>query len=168
MPLSEAKGMCIHMKFYLEKFPVIVIGGKAGNFLGEYMAGGVIVVLGLNLTENNYKNNYKNIDRNKILSNVYSNKFISDLCNSIVGDYIGTGMHGGVIYLKTDVEDYKLGREVKKMAVDEKDVKFLDKYLKNFCSYFNIDYESIILKSIRDFIKLAPYSHRPYGKFYAY
>ena len=38
----------IHMKEYEEKIPVLVIGGSAGSFLGEYQAGGVIVVLGLN------------------------------------------------------------------------------------------------------------------------
>mgnify|MGYP002508793462 CR=1 FL=1 len=37
----------IHMKAYEEKKPVMVIGGTAGSFLGEYQAGGVIVVLGL-------------------------------------------------------------------------------------------------------------------------
>ena len=37
----------IHMKAYKEKKPVMVIGGTAGSFLGEYQAGGVIVVLGL-------------------------------------------------------------------------------------------------------------------------
>lgn len=37
----------IHVKAYREKVPVIVIGGCAGSFLGEYQAGGVIVVLGL-------------------------------------------------------------------------------------------------------------------------
>jgi glutamate synthase domain-containing protein 3 len=37
----------IHMKEYHEKRPVIVIGGTAQHFLGEYMAGGVLVVLGL-------------------------------------------------------------------------------------------------------------------------
>lgn len=36
----------IHMKQYEDKCPVLVIGGDAGNFLGEYMAGGVIVLLG--------------------------------------------------------------------------------------------------------------------------
>jgi len=41
----------IHMKSYLDKFPVIVIGGKAGHFLGEYMAGGIIIiVIGLIMT----------------------------------------------------------------------------------------------------------------------
>ncbi len=37
----------IHMKAYRDKLPVLVIGGTAGSFLGEYQAGGVIVVLGL-------------------------------------------------------------------------------------------------------------------------
>lgn len=36
----------INMKQYQDKYPWIVIGGDAGNFLGEYMAGGVIVLLG--------------------------------------------------------------------------------------------------------------------------
>lgn len=36
----------IHMKQYEDKCPAIVIGGDAGSFLGEYMAGGVIVLLG--------------------------------------------------------------------------------------------------------------------------
>lgn len=37
----------IHMKAYEEKSPVLVIGGAAGSFLGEYQAGGTILVLGL-------------------------------------------------------------------------------------------------------------------------
>ena len=37
----------IHMKEYKEKSPVLVIGGAAGSFLGEYQAGGTIIVLGL-------------------------------------------------------------------------------------------------------------------------
>jgi len=36
----------IHMKQYEGKRPVVFIGGNAGDFLGEYMAGGVIVLLG--------------------------------------------------------------------------------------------------------------------------
>lgn len=36
----------INMKQYGEHRPEIVIGGNAGSFLGEYMAGGVIVLLG--------------------------------------------------------------------------------------------------------------------------
>lgn len=36
----------IHMKEYGERRPVVVVGKDAGSFLGEYMAGGVFVVLG--------------------------------------------------------------------------------------------------------------------------
>ena len=41
----------IHMKEYKDKKPVIVIGGRAGSFLGEYQAGGLIIVLGLGIGE---------------------------------------------------------------------------------------------------------------------
>lgn len=37
----------IHMKAYEDKVPVMVIGGRAGSFLGEYQAGGIIIVLAL-------------------------------------------------------------------------------------------------------------------------
>lgn len=36
----------IHMKQFEDRCPAIVIGGDAGSFLGEYMAGGTIVLLG--------------------------------------------------------------------------------------------------------------------------
>lgn len=36
----------INMKQYEDRKPIIFIGGDAGNFLGEYMAGGIIVLLG--------------------------------------------------------------------------------------------------------------------------
>jgi len=35
------------MKAYEHRLPTLVVGGKAGSFLGEYQAGGLIVVLNL-------------------------------------------------------------------------------------------------------------------------
>lgn len=35
----------IHMKSYGEKSPVLVVGGAAGSFLGEYQAGGLTLCL---------------------------------------------------------------------------------------------------------------------------
>jgi len=55
----------IHMKSYKELFPILIVGGCARDFLGEYMAGGSIIVLGLG-----HKGGF------------------------IVGNYVGTGMHG--------------------------------------------------------------------------
>ena len=37
----------IHMKEYGSNKPIVVMGGCTGDFPGEYMAGGIIVVLGL-------------------------------------------------------------------------------------------------------------------------
>ncbi|MEM4298527.1 MAG: glutamate synthase, partial [Nitrososphaerota archaeon] len=38
----------IQMREYRDRRPVLMIGGRVDDYLGEYMAGGVIVVLGLN------------------------------------------------------------------------------------------------------------------------
>jgi len=35
----------LHMKEYLDKKPVLVIGGTSQDFLGEYMAGGIVILL---------------------------------------------------------------------------------------------------------------------------
>ena len=37
----------IHMKQYEKKRPVLIVGGRTQDYLGEYMAGGTIIVLGL-------------------------------------------------------------------------------------------------------------------------
>lgn len=37
----------LHMKEYEDKRPVVVIGGTSQDFLGEYMAGGIVILLGL-------------------------------------------------------------------------------------------------------------------------
>jgi glutamate synthase domain-containing protein 3 len=135
----------IHMKSYCEKVPVIVIGGSAGNFLGEYMAGGIIILLGL------YKRKKEFFP------------FSGD--SNIAGDYIGTGMHGGKIYIRGDIEDHKLGKEVKKVKPDGDDRLLLERHAVNYCRFFNFDKNKILKNS---FLKLVPYSHRPYGKLYAY
>ncbi len=127
----------IHMKSYKSLYPVIIIGGTVGDFLGEYMAGGLIIVLGL--------------DKKKE--------------ETILGNYCGTGMHGGTIYIRGDIKDYQLGKEVKNSDIEEEDKKILKKYLKEYCKYFSLDADKIMND---DFKKLIPSSKRPYGKLYAY
>ncbi len=136
----------IHMKSYRQKVPVIVIGGQAGNFLGEYMAGGIIILLGL------------------FQKNNRSRKLILGSDEEIVGNYVGTGMHGGTIYIRGKVSDYKLGKEVKKMPLDDGDRELVQAHIKKYQAYFG--YENSM--DISSFTKLMPYSHRPYGKLYAY
>ncbi|MDO8717262.1 MAG: hypothetical protein Q7J73_10745 [Dehalococcoidales bacterium] len=127
----------IHMKEYQDKKPLIVVGGTAQDFLGEYMAGGVFVLLGLNLRE----------------GEPYKAKFV------------GTGMHGGVIYLRGDIDPYQLGKEVGIAALDEKDNQVLQKLIGDFAGYFDYNAEKILNHK---FTKLYPKFLRPYGRLYAY
>ncbi|KXB07649.1 hypothetical protein AKJ56_02440 [candidate division MSBL1 archaeon SCGC-AAA382N08] len=125
----------IHMKAYRDLFPVLIAGGTARDFLGEYMAGGLLVVLGL------------------------------DGQDEIAGDYIGTGMHGGEIYLRGEVEGYQFGKEVGVKEPDDEDMEKLVKYLNDYAEEFGLDLDAILEK---DFTRLVPSTHRPYGTIYAY
>jgi len=127
----------IHMKEYGDKKPVLVIGGTAQDFLGEYMAGGILIVLGLNLKEGEAHR----------------------------GSYIGTGMHGGVIYLRGNVADFQLGKEVGVADLDENDQLNLEKYVDEFACHFGHSAKGILRHK---FIKLFPLHLRPYGRLYAY
>jgi len=127
----------IHMKEYQGRRPALVIGGTAQDFVGEYMAGGVLILLGLNLKEGeNHKANF-----------------------------IGTGMHGGVIYLRGNVEEHQLGKEVGVAQLEEADHKVLRQLVGEFAGHFGYDAEEILKHK---FIKLFPRWLRPYGRLYAY
>ena len=127
----------IHMKEYGDKKPVLVIGDTAQDFLGEYMAGGILILLGLNLEpgENHRAN------------------------------YIGTGMHGGVIYLRGTVSDFQLGKEIGVAELDEQDSLNLEKYVGEFAAHFGYRTQDILKHK---FMKLFPLYLRPYGRLYAY
>ena len=124
----------IHMKEYRGKRPYMVVGGTAQDFLGEYMAGGVLVVLGLNL---------KAGKRHE-------------------AKFVGTGMHGGTIYVRGEVS--QLRDEVKAVNLNEDDWRLLSSLVDEFCRYFGFDATKIL---DHKFTKLKPVSHRPYGKLYA-
>lgn len=126
----------IHMKGYQDKIPVIIVGGKAGDFFAEYMAGGVQILMGLNLKPG----------------------------ERIVGDYCGTGMHGGVIYIRGQVEPEQLGKEVKIVSMTEEDKALVERYVYQYGEYFRIKPQDIMK---RPFIKLIPSNKRPYGNMYA-
>ena len=100
----------IHMKAYKEKKPLMVIGGVAGSFLGEYQAGGVIVVLGL---EAKYK--------------------------EIVGYFPCTGMHGGKMFLRSDCKNVKFPSQVTARPADKSDMEELKAYVGEFCELFGYD-----------------------------
>ena len=127
----------IHMKEYKDKKPVIVIGGTAQDFLGEYMAGGVLILLGMNLEEG----------------------------QSHRTKYVGTGMHGGVMYVHGDIPTYQLGKEVGVADLKEADYDILKVYIGEFAALFGYDAQEILS---HEFKKLYPRWLRPYGRLYAY
>ncbi len=105
----------IHMKAYKEKIPQLVIGGRAGSFLGEYQAGGVIVVLGLGSED-----------------------------RPIVGNFPCTGMHGGKMFLRSACEQVRFPAQVRVRPAAEADLTELRQILLDYCAVFHYDIEEIM------------------------
>lgn len=105
----------IHMKAYKEHIPVLMIGGKAGSFLGEYQAGGVIIVLGLTDDE-----------------------------KDIVANFPCTGMHGGKMYLRSKCEGIHFPHQVTARPAGPQDLNEIRKYIGEFCEIFDYDESEIM------------------------
>lgn len=106
----------IHMKEFEKMQPVVVIGGIAGAFLGEYMAGGTLIVMGLN-------NEYK---------------------QPVVGAHCATGMHGGRIFVRGDIPSENISAHITVTTPDENDMKDLKKHIKDYCKRFDKDFNEIM------------------------
>lgn len=124
----------IHMKAYGEHTPSIVIGGSAGCFLGEYQAGGTIVVLGLT----------------------------SDPDRPIVGDFCGTGMHGGRIVLRTDRPPVGLPPQIICRAATD-DIAEIEPLLRGYCERFGGSVDRLLGDR---YYLLVPNSRSPYRQIY--
>ena len=105
----------IHMKAYREKLPVMVIGGRSGSFLGDYQAGGIIIVLGMN-----------------------------DDGGEIVGSFPCTGMHGGKMFLRSDCKNIKFPSQVNVCTATDEDKQEIRKYISEFCDKFGYDVDEIM------------------------
>jgi glutamate synthase domain-containing protein 3 len=125
----------IHMKQYQKKIPIIVIGQTAGDFLAEYMAGGIMVILGLNLKE-------------------------GEKCNA---RFVGTGMHGGVIYERGEILEPVNG--TKTLPVGKRDLKVIEALVNEYCSHFGVDPKEVMAGKFK---KILPKSKRPYEKLFSH
>jgi glutamate synthase domain-containing protein 3 len=124
----------IHMKQYEEdRRPVLVVGGTAHSFLGEYMAGGLILVLGIGQED-------QAVDRG-----------------------IGSGIHGGMIIIRGEVEDELLGIGAKKRKFGEKELEMITPYVEEFCEHFNREPSELL---DMNYTCIVPASTRPFaGKY---
>ncbi len=127
----------IHMKEYQGRGALVVIGGGAQDFLGEYMAGGTLIVLGLSQRGAGWSHTR----------------------------FVGTGMHGGAIYLRGRIDSHQIGKEVGIAPPDDRDTRIIQEAVAKYSEHFGTDPKRIL---DAEFVKLFPLYLRPYGRLYAY
>ena len=123
----------IHMKEYKERKPAIVIGNQVGSFLGEYLAGGLIVVLGM------------------------------DTAAIPVGNFTGTGMHGGKIFIRTEIEPAELPAQVTVDIASAADLQEITPHLLEFAGHFRLEARTLLGSR---FWVLKPNAQNPYKQLY--
>jgi glutamate synthase domain-containing protein 3 len=106
--------------------------------LGEYLAGGLIVVLGIGAD------------------------------GVPVGDFTGTGMHGGKIFIRTNHElappfTAPLPAQVIAEKAGGDDMKEIAPYIGEFCEYFGMDARQLMKDQ---FYVLRPNAKNPYKQLY--
>ena len=121
----------IHMKAYRDHRPAIVIGGRAGSFLGEYQAGGTIIVLG-------------------------------EGEGPIVGNFCGTGMHGGEILLRCDKLEAALPAQVKAERIEGPGAE-AEALVREWCTRFGRDAAPYLHAA---YYRLTPNTENPYRQMY--
>lgn len=123
----------IHMKEFRDMRPVLVIGQNAGSFLGEYMAGGTIVLLGLNMKRG----------------------------EKLFGSHCASGMHGGKIFVRGSFPKENLSDNIKVEKLDENDERELKSYVKRYCKYFDADFDAIMSKLFKKLVPATsrPYAN---------
>lgn len=127
----------IHMKSYEGKEPTVIIGGRVRDFCGEYLAGGKLVILGLDLPPG----------------------------EPIVGRYCASGLHGGVIYVRGEVPAQSVRPGIAVEEVGEKDGVLLREVLAPYCEAFalsvdeiaNVPFTRLTAQSTRPFGQLYAY-----------
>jgi glutamate synthase domain-containing protein 3 len=99
----------IHMKQYMEKRPILVVGGAARAFLGEYMAGGLLIVLGITGVM------------------------------PIAERGVGSGIHGGEILVRGPVDEQYLGVGAKQTPATAEQKAMIKPIIEDFAQQFNLD-----------------------------
>ena len=104
----------IHMKAYEQKIPKLIIGEQAGCFLGEYQAGGLIIVLNLSNAEDP------------------------------AGDFCAAGMHGGKIVIFGEKIPRHLPSQIMVQPDDEKITEQIWATVDDFCTAFHLNTRQVL------------------------
>ena len=123
----------IHMKQYMEKRPILVVGGSARAFLGEYMAGGLLIVLGLSGQP------------------------------PVAERGVGSGIHGGEIFVRGRVDDKYLGVGAKQQPATPEQIEMIKPILEDFARSFGMDPATLLNAG---YSRIAAASARPFANKY--
>ena len=127
----------VHMKAYKDKKSLLVIGGCTGSFLGEYLAGGTIIVLGLGRPEG----------------------------TPLTGFFCANGMYAGKIYLRSREKPFSLSDRLDfRILTDKEKEEELRPLLEEFVSIFGLDMDSILST---DFSVIEADPEKSYKQIYA-
>ena len=128
----------IHMKEYKKQKPCVVVGTTSGDFLGEYMAGGTLILLN--------RNNEK---------------------ESVAGQAdktLATGIHGGEVFIfNYEIPAYLPGIGASLSTPDKGDLQRIRLIVEDFCRHFNLEAEPLLS---RELVKILPAGNRPFRQFY--
>jgi len=125
----------IHMKQYKEKRPIVVVGGGARALLGEYMAGGILIVLGLKGT------------------------------TPISERGVGSGIHGGEIYVRGPVDPQHLGVGTRQAPVTGEQRAMIQPIIEDFAKVFGLDAKPLLTD---EYTRIAAISARPFASKYTW
>ncbi len=99
----------IHMKQYLDKRPALVVGGDARAFLGEYMAGGTVLVLSRHGGP------------------------------AVAERGLGSGIHGGEIVLRGAVDPQYLGVGAMAVPLDDEAMARVRPLIEAYGAHFGVE-----------------------------
>ncbi|MBR2789349.1 MAG: glutamate synthase [Eggerthellaceae bacterium] len=138
----------VHMKAYGDTCPVMVVGGRVGSFLGEYQAGGLIIVLGLEAADTP--------SPAAVPAGVAGS-------GTIAGNFPCTGMHGGKVILRGRAEGLRFPAQVSVRPAGPEDLAEIAPYVCNYGTFFGVDAEEILAGP---YTLVSPRSGNPYGSMY--
>jgi glutamate synthase domain-containing protein 3 len=78
---------------------------------------------------------------------------------------IGSGIHGGEIIIRGEVDDILLGVGAKKFEFTESDLERIAPIIKSFCEHFGLDPAEYLNTN---YTRIAPASSRPFANKYVW
>ncbi len=154
---------------------LVVVHGDARDIVGYSMRGGKIFIKGdvgyrVGIHMKQYRDHYPVI----VVGGTAMDFLGEYMAGGVVlvlnsrgeafsGDWVGTGIHGGVVYVRGELDINLLGIGAKITELEPNDKKLIKDLTNEYTSYFEGVSKAFANSS---YTKIVPISHRPYGKMY--